>query len=86
MTDGHTASGLKRELAVADADALYAVIIEAHSGLSQEESIALNARLVLLLANHVGDMTVLQEAIAAARRSLDRTAEGGPRPGQPSPR
>jgi anthranilate phosphoribosyltransferase len=64
--------GLKRDLNVADADGLYAAILEAHSGLSPEDSVALNARLVLLLANHVGDLGIVQEAIATARESLQR--------------
>ena len=70
MIQGGKGSGPGRELDVGDADAFYAAVIEAHAGLSQDESIALNARLVLLLANRVGDMTVLKEAIATARRSL----------------
>jgi hypothetical protein len=61
--------GLKRD-PVADADGLYAAILEAHSGLLPEDSLALNARLVLLLANHIGDLGVVQEAIAKARQSL----------------
>jgi anthranilate phosphoribosyltransferase len=64
--------GVKRDPNVADADGLYAAILEAHSGLSPEDSVALNARLVLLLANHVGDLGVVQEAIATARQSLPR--------------
>ena len=63
---------LKHDPNIADADGLYAAIIEAHSGLSQEDSIALNARLVLLLANHIGDAQVLQEALAAARASMEK--------------
>ena len=47
-------------------DAAYHAIIDAHRGLSDEASAALNARLVLLLANHIGDLEVLQEAIALA--------------------
>ena len=65
---------LKRDPNLPDADGLYAAIIEAHSGLSHEDSVALNARLVLLLANHIGDAEVLQEAIATARGSLGRRA------------
>ncbi len=53
-----------------DPDGTYATIIEAHAGLSDADSAALNARLVLLLANHIGDEAVLREALAAARRSL----------------
>jgi hypothetical protein len=48
-------------------DAFYDALIAAHQGLSDEQSELLNARLVLLLANHVGDLSVLREAIALAR-------------------
>jgi hypothetical protein len=65
---------LKLDANIADADGLYAAIIEAHSGLSQNDSMALNARLVLLLANHIGDAQVLQEALAAARASMQKRA------------
>ncbi|NBB84365.1 MAG: DUF2783 domain-containing protein [Alphaproteobacteria bacterium] len=53
-------------------DDAYALLIDGHRGLTDAESAALNARLVLLLANHVGDEMVLREAIAAARQSLGR--------------
>ena len=62
---------LKREPNVGDFDALYAAVIEAHSDLSESESAALNARLVLLLANHIGDEAVLREAIAVARELIE---------------
>ena len=62
----------------ADADALYAELIACHDGLSDAQSQALNAALVLLLANHVGDMDVLREAIAEARRTVcGETVEPG---------
>ena len=48
-------------------DDFYEALIEAHQGLSTEESHAFNARLVLVLANHVGSLAVLREALAAAR-------------------
>lgn len=63
---------LEREAKVGDSDGLYATIIEAHQGLSLEDSAALNARFVLLLANHIGDALVVREALAAARASLAR--------------
>jgi hypothetical protein len=50
-----------------DPDRAYRALIEAHRGLSDEESADLNTRLVLLLANHVGDHEVLTEAIRLAR-------------------
>ncbi|MGC3985816.1 MAG: DUF2783 domain-containing protein [Pseudorhodoferax sp.] len=48
-------------------DDFYEALIDAHQGLSTDESHALNARLVLLLANQVGSLPVLREALAAAR-------------------
>jgi hypothetical protein len=54
-------------------DAAYARILEAHQGLSIEESVALNARLVLILVNHVGDMQVLAEAIDLARNTSPKS-------------
>jgi hypothetical protein len=65
---------LSREANSKDPDALYAAIVEAHAGLSDAESAALNARLVLLLANHIGDEAVLREALSVARKSIGRSA------------
>ena len=50
-----------------DADGIYARLIAAHDGLSEEESHALNARLILILMNHIGNHTVLTEALRLAR-------------------
>jgi hypothetical protein len=52
---------------IARPDDFYQALIEAHAGLSEEQSAALNARLILLLANQVGDLETLKEAIAAAQ-------------------
>lgn len=49
-------------------DDFYAALMAAHEGLSFEESAAFNARLVLLLANRVGDLKTLRAAIEAARK------------------
>ncbi|SDJ52360.1 DUF2783 domain-containing protein [Variovorax sp. OV700] len=49
-------------------DDFYEALIEAHQGLSSDESHAFNARLVLVLANHIGSLAVLREAFAAATR------------------
>ena len=49
-------------------DDFYAELLAVHEGLTKAESDALNARLILLLANHVGDREVLSEALAAAKR------------------
>ena len=48
-------------------DEFYAELLAAHDGLSKAESDAFNARLILLLANHIGDREVLSEALAASR-------------------
>lgn len=52
---------------IAQPDDFYQALLEAHAGLSEQESAALNARLILLLANQVGDLATLKEAIAAAK-------------------
>jgi Protein of unknown function (DUF2783) len=52
-----------------DADGFYEHLLDAHQGLTPEQSAALNARLILLLANQIGDATVLAGCIAAARES-----------------
>lgn len=49
-----------------DADDFYADLLAAHEGLEKADSDALNARLVLVLANHIGDRSVLIQAIRAA--------------------
>ena len=48
-------------------DDIYADLLAAHEGLSKEESDALNARLILILMNHIGERRVLAQALAAAR-------------------
>ena len=51
-------------------DDFYEMLIETHRGLSDEASRLVNARLVLLLANHIGDLRVLREALDAARAGV----------------
>ena len=55
-------------------DEFYAELLSVHEGLSKAESDALNARLILLLANHIGDRVVLSQALKAASLK-DRTEE-----------
>lgn len=50
-----------------DPDAAYRALVEARRNLSDAEAAELDARLVLILANHVGDVDVLREAIALAK-------------------
>ena len=51
---------------IAGADDFYAELLATHEGLSKADSDALNARLILILANHVGDRSVLSQAMQAA--------------------
>ena len=54
---------------LADHDGFYADLLAAHKGLTEAQSAALNARLILILANHVGDRDVLAEALALAGKA-----------------
>jgi hypothetical protein len=60
---------LKTRLQFADGDAAYAMLADARRGLDAAKAAALDARLALILANHVGDLDVLAEAIALARQA-----------------
>lgn len=51
-------------------DDFYEALIESHRDLSDAQSARLNARLILLLANQIGDLTVLRAALAAAREGV----------------
>ena len=61
---------LNTEPNLSQPDDFYQVLIESHQGLSEQQSQMLNAKLILLLANHIGDLEVLQEAIRLARVDL----------------
>lgn len=61
---------LRIEPNIATPDDLYEALLDAHRDLTLAQSQALNARLVLLLANHVGDVGVVREALDRARASL----------------
>jgi hypothetical protein len=58
---------MKTSLNLADADGFYEQLLDAHQGLSELQSALLTARLILLLANQVGDARVLKECVEAAR-------------------
>lgn len=55
-------------------DDAFRAVVEAHRGLTDAQSADLDAALVLILANHIGDIGVLREAITLAKR---RTIEAG---------
>lgn len=59
--------GLLTESRFSDPDRAFRMLIEARRGLTLVEAGQLDARLVLLLANHIGDEDVLQQAILAAK-------------------
>jgi len=57
-------------------DDLYEALVSAHDGLTRAESEALNARLILILMNHVGDEGVIREAIEAAKAAGQSRSPG----------
>ena len=61
---------LNTETNLAAPDDFYEALIGLHGDLNDEQSALVNAKLVLLLANHIGDADVLREAMAAARDTL----------------
>ena len=56
-------------------DDAFRMVVEAHRGLSDAQSADLDAALVLILANHIGDIDVLREAIALAQRRMLDTGQ-----------
>lgn len=68
----HHPEAMRTDPRIPDADGFYEALLAAHEGLADEESNDLNARLVLLLANQVGDQKVLLECIAEARQGSAR--------------
>jgi hypothetical protein len=54
----------------AQPDDAFRAIVEAHRGLSEKQSADLDAALVLILANHIGDLGVLREALVLAKRRM----------------
>ena len=62
--------GQRTRHAYTPGDDFYEALIAGHRGLSDEQSELMQARLVLLLANHIGDLNVLREAITLARKGV----------------
>ena len=60
---------LRTEPGVANPDDFYARLIELHEGLSSEESHKVNAKVILMLANHIGDTDVLYEVLEYVKKS-----------------
>jgi len=64
---------LNLEANIASPDDFYQELIDLHRDLTDEHSATVNAKLILLLANHIGDMEVLRTAMAAAREDVVAT-------------
>ena len=61
---------LDTNLRLADPDAFYEALIDMHRDLGNDESQLVNAKLILLLSNQIGDMDVLREAMSMARSGV----------------
>lgn len=70
-------------LNLGDPDRFYDALVASHEGLSDQDSAAFDARLILILANHVGDDGVLTEALELARLPAGHETRGGDAPGGP---
>jgi hypothetical protein len=71
-----TQSSLRLDPA-ADPDAIYQILVEAHADLTPEQGHMVDTRLILLLANHIGEPAVIAEAVAAARDGIASPPEPG---------
>ncbi|MDE2003631.1 MAG: DUF2783 domain-containing protein [Betaproteobacteria bacterium] len=67
---------LNTEPNIAAADDFYEALIETHRDLAPEQSGLVNAKLILLLANHIGDLDVLRQAMAHARAGIAPIGDG----------
>jgi len=70
-----TRSALRLEPA-ADPDAIYQLLVDAHDTLSTEQGRIMETRLILLLANHIGDPAVIAQAVALARAGVAAPERG----------
>jgi len=64
------AGKLRTESAFANPDDFYEMLIATHRDLTEAQSAEVNAKLILLLANHIGDLDVIREALEAAREGV----------------
>lgn len=61
---------LNTDMNIAAADDFYEALIETHRDLTPEQSRLVNAKLILLLANHIGDLEILRQAMGKAREGV----------------
>jgi hypothetical protein len=71
----HEPRAMRTDARIPDPDGFYEALLAAHEGLGDEASNDLNARLVLLLANQVGEQQVLLECLAEARRGAGANSQ-----------
>ena len=71
MSEAPDKPTLRTDLRLADPDDFYQQLIDMTKGLTEHEALVVNAKLVLLLANHIGNIDVLRQAITAARKGID---------------
>ena len=74
---GSLLSSLNTQPNIPTPDDFYQELVDMHRDLSEQQSALVNAKLILLLANHVGDLAVLREAMRAARRDIAPEAQAG---------
>lgn len=60
---------LNIDINLSDHDGIYLRLVELHDGLTDEESFRANARLILILINHIGDRQVIEDSIETARKA-----------------
>ena len=61
---------LKTQPNIVGPDDFYQELIDLHRDLDEDQSMAINAKLILLLSNHIGDRAVLKEAMRIARKEI----------------
>lgn len=66
-TTANETSALNLKPNIADADDFYDELLHEHKSLTEEESEDFNARLILILCNHIGERSILTQALAAAK-------------------
>lgn len=71
---GDTSKGseLSKQTNFVEPDLAYTAVIDVHRDLTCAQSAELNACLVFILVNHIGDLNVLNEALSLARRTVER--------------
>jgi hypothetical protein len=68
MSKAHAQSMPVLHNQLSDPDGFYEALLDAHNGLSQQDSAELNARLILILANQIGDQALLEQCLALSKK------------------